>query len=937
MSVQFVGRTSELESLASLIRRARLDREPTAALLTGEPGSGKSSLLSELLRQGAPNRCFRVAGFEPMQGVPLAAVGDMLRHLAKSANEGAMLDQLVFGGPADEGRDALRIFEVAHRALAAEGPIVIVIDDLQWVDERSLALIHYLLRAAVSTRQAMTLVAASRPSPAAAAYRTSLAADLPTERRTFIDIGPLSISDGRLLAQSIDAELDEAGAADLWRRAGGSPFWVDALARGGAAVDRTGLITDRLRDLSPDAGALLAALTVAARPLPDEDVANLLDWEIDRVRQAARELAARGLATAASGGTQVAHDLIREAVSETLPAAVRRRLHQRIGTWIEERAGDDLSMLREALDHCAAAGLPLTSLAMRLLTSSRRRLLGGDDLRLLASISDALERSDPNRLHLDRSIGDLAAVLGEQELAEQRWAAVADRSPEPRERQRAEIEAAKAAYRLGRPVDVRAHIERARLAHDANAQVLVELDALQAEVELWLEHETATGSATAARALAGARAAATTAGGIGRLSEDGRRAYLTALVVAGDAALQEDRGDDVILLSATILELAEGLGDESKVAALIRTGFALRPLARIEESNAQYRKAWDLSRELVLPTLTVEAGHGLARGLRDLGCLVEARDVAIETGRLEARIRNVPRRWGRAASIIHTIDLSLGDPAAALQDLRDDAETEPDPHYRLSIHQTVARWQARFVGPRMAREVEARLARARADSGLARCPRCAAELSIVSAELLARIGLVDAARDALAASPVGATRTYLQRDLWRMGATIAIAAAEGDDDLAVSTLEQYTAALVAAGLREELLWARLDLGRILARTDRPRAIAAFTEAAELADQIGAVSQARLASQGLRGLGVRAWRRGRAATGDGLARLTGREHEIARLVGDGRSNREIAELLLLSPKTVERHLTNVLAKLGLRNRTEVAALIGSRVVRDSPDD
>jgi len=937
MSVPFVGRSNELDVLASLMRRARLDRAPAAALITGEPGSGKSSLLRELLRRAAPARSFQVAGFEPMQSVPLAAVGDLLRHLARSPGEGAILDRLVFRGPEDEDRDPLRIFEAAHRSLAAAGPILIVIDDLQWVDERSLALLHYLLRAAATTRQAVSVLAASRPSPAAAAFRTSLAADLPSVLHASMELGPLAIADGIQLAQSIDVGLDASAAADLWRRAGGSPFWMDALARGQAAADRTSLIGERLRDLSKDAGALLAALAVGARGFADEDVAVLLDWEIDQLRYAARELVARGLATAASGGTGVAHDLIREAVSEALSAAERRRLHQRIGAWIEERAGDDLPMLREALDHRAAAGLPLTSLAVRLLTSPRRRLLGADDLRLLASVSDALDRADPDRLHLDRSLGDLAAVLGEQELAEKRWAAVANSSTDPHERQHAEIEAATAAYRLGHRMDAHAHIERARRSLPPDARVTVELDALQAEVELWLDHDTAAGSVTAARALAGARELAVAAGGIGRLSEEDRRAYLAALVVAGDAALQEDRADEVILLSGTILELAQGLGDESHVAALIRTGFALRPLARVEESETHYRKAWDLSKDLVFPTLTVEAGHGLARGLRDIGRLAEARDVATETARLEARIRNAPRRWGSAASIIHTIDLSLGDPAAALRNLRHDAETEPDPHYRLAIRQTVARWQARFIGPKMAPEVDAGLALARADSVLARCPRCAAELSIVSAELLARIGHVEAAREALATWDFGTTRNYLQRDLWRMLATAAIATADGDDELAVSTLERYAEDLSRAGLREELLWARLDLGRVLARTDRPRAIAAFTEAAELAERIGAVSQARLAAQGLRGLGVRAWRRGRAATGDGLASLTGREREIADLVGDGSSNREIAEVLLLSPKTVERHLTNVLAKLGLRNRTEVAALIGSHVVRGSPDE
>jgi DNA-binding NarL/FixJ family response regulator len=94
---------------------------------------------------------------------------------------------------------------------------------------------------------------------------------------------------------------------------------------------------------------------------------------------------------------------------------------------------------------------------------------------------------------------------------------------------------------------------------------------------------------------------------------------------------------------------------------------------------------------------------------------------------------------------------------------------------------------------------------------------------------------------------------------------------------------------------------------------------------------------RLASQALRQLGVRAWRRGRAAIGDGLEALSEREREVARLIAGGSSNREIADRLLLSPKTVERHMTNILAKLDLRNRTELASRVLSSSVRESPDD
>jgi DNA-binding NarL/FixJ family response regulator len=75
----------------------------------------------------------------------------------------------------------------------------------------------------------------------------------------------------------------------------------------------------------------------------------------------------------------------------------------------------------------------------------------------------------------------------------------------------------------------------------------------------------------------------------------------------------------------------------------------------------------------------------------------------------------------------------------------------------------------------------------------------------------------------------------------------------------------------------------------------------------------------LAAQALRSLGVRTWRRGSAG-----APLTPREEEVARLVADGATNREIARALFLSPKTVERHVSNVLKKLGVRNRAGLAS-------------
>jgi DNA-binding NarL/FixJ family response regulator len=81
--------------------------------------------------------------------------------------------------------------------------------------------------------------------------------------------------------------------------------------------------------------------------------------------------------------------------------------------------------------------------------------------------------------------------------------------------------------------------------------------------------------------------------------------------------------------------------------------------------------------------------------------------------------------------------------------------------------------------------------------------------------------------------------------------------------------------------------------------------------------------------------VRTWRRGAqgaARSDDPLDLLTIREREIARLVAAGASNPEIAAAVFLSRKTVERHVSNILAKVGVRNRAELAAVVAEEPAR-----
>ncbi len=940
MSAPFVGRQPELDALLALARGGQRRRAPAVALVTGEPGSGKTRLLGESLERSPAVRSIRITGFEPSQLIPLAAAGELLRQLAKVPGAGANLEALVFGGPEAPARESLRIFEAAHRALTAFGPLLLAIDDLQWVDEQSIALVHYLLRAAEAAHGSLTIIAVARPSPGAAAFRSSVETEIPTQRRAVVDLGPLAREEGLSLALSTNPGLSEAIAIELWRQAQGSPFWVMELARAGGMDHRSRLIGERLSALSSDAGAALAALAVAARPFAIEDVGQVLGWKIERVQHASRELVARGLAIEAAGRIRLAHDLIREAASSVLPAADRRRLDQLLAVVIEAGAGDDLHLLYEALEHRAAAGLPTAALASRLLASPQRRLLGTENLRLLTASSDASEPGSPLQVSLDRALAELAAELGEQELAIQRWSRVASHSPDASMRQHAEIESARAAYTRRQADAARAHLERARSMASLSADAAVRIGVLQAEIELWLEHETAAGSRTAERTLGVAHDMLTAAGGLDRISDDARRAYVGALAVATDAAMQEDRLADVIRLADTSMSVALGLDEKSYLVALLRIGFSLQPTRRIREREARFREAWQIAQRLAMPGAIVEAGQGLARALQDLGRVGEAHQVAAQAMQLDSRLKDAPRRWGNSLAILHSLELSLGDPAAAVRALRSDAAAEPDPHFRMGIHLSLAEWQARFVGVPRASEVVAELTAAQSDAALARCPRCSGELSIVSAELLARIGRVEEARRALASWEQAVGDGTALRELWLMRSKAAILMAQGDERAAAALLAHVADEQEREGLLGGLVWVRIDLGRTLSRIDRAGSIEAFTAAAILAGRMGAITEGRLANQALRRLGVRAWRRGPATGESGLDSLSDREHQVARLVAGGSSNREIAETLLVSPKTVERHITNMLAKLGLRNRTELAALMGSAAVaavRDSPDE
>jgi tetratricopeptide (TPR) repeat protein len=427
-----------------------------------------------------------------------------------------------------------------------------------------------------------------------------------------------------------------------------------------------------------------------------------------------------------------------------------------------------------------AAGMATTDLAMRIVRSPQRRLLGNDGLSVLVSIADGLEASSAEQLLLDTALGELGSVLGAQKLAMERWNRVSEFGADVRQRQRAGLEAARAAYLAGQRAEAHAYLDRAQELGVAAPEIDVRFNTLEADIDLWLDHETAAGTKQP----------------IGRSPRPRRWPRLPAALPSCPQHSAQPiwppsirrrcrdaggPGDDVIRLGETSLLLIRKLDEESRVGALLRIGFALLPFGRLREAEASLREAWKSAMRLVMPTAMVEAGNGLARALPMLGRFAEARAIALETLELESRLGNAPRRWGNPSPWLHVIELSVGDVTAAVRALRHDAEVEVDPHFRLRIHQNIAVWRARSGGARLARDVQAELAAARADSELAGCPRCTSELAVTTAELLARVGRAEDARLEIEVWRDCSTGAgYPMREVRRARAEAAIAEADAD-------------------------------------------------------------------------------------------------------------------------------------------------------------
>jgi ATP/maltotriose-dependent transcriptional regulator MalT len=952
----FVGRADELDALEQVLDE--LNRGPSGAIeLVGEPGIGKTRLLSELAARAEARGHLVLLGSasELERELPFSIFVHALDEYVESLNSNLLstldddvqaelahvlpsLSALAVGravAPQHERYRSHRAMRALLEQLAQTRPLVLVLDDFHWADPASVELLSALLRRLPA---AVLIAMALRPRQtperlAAALARADRAAAL-----TRVELGALTPDEAReLLGEQVDA----ASAAVLYRESGGNPFYLEQLVRsperaGRATTARelslTGLevpaavaasLSEELALLSDNARRVLAGASVAGDPFEPELAAAAAATSEAAAMHAVDELLQLDLV----GTTEVPrrfrfrHPLVRRAVYETTAAAWRLGAHERCADALAARGATAVArahhverFAREGDVAAVAVLRDAGEAAVRLAPESAARWFG-EALRLLPQ---TVPPQDRVALLLARA-GALAAAGHFTDSHEALLEAITI-VPDQSSALRATVATACAGVerQLGRYEQAHARLVGALRGLPEPASV----ESVELLIELTLNefyrsryeamHDWAGRAVGHARMLGDAPLLATAlvmpalAGAMTGSTETARSHHAEAASLVDQ--LPDDelslRPDAAAWLAAAELYLdlyAEADAHASRAFGLARATGRGDPLFRLYP---------------ILPRIWYVRAK--------LAEAAELLDGAIEGGRL---LGSPPALAGNLFNR-SVVALAVGDLDVALATAEEGVELtrELDDGF-------VPAWAAvRLAGVLLDtgqpdRAVELLLGRAGGE-----------ELTLIPGgwrayclELLTRCWLAvgggeEAERAARHAETAAAAARLPLAAAWADRAAAAVALHTGDHARAA---ERALASAVAAeqiGAPIEAGLSRMLAGRALAGAgERERAVTELQLAAAQLAACGALRYRDEAERELRRLGHRAYRRTRRGKPDGIGieSLTGRELQVARLVVDRRTNPEIAAELFLSQKTVETHLRNIFRKIGVASRVELA--------------
>ncbi|RKT20904.1 putative ATPase [Paraburkholderia sp. RAU2J] len=366
-----VGRNVERARLDGLLTTASVANQLT--LLTGEPGIGKTRLL-EYFSQCASNAAYRVLRGRCYEAETIRPYGiwiDALRDVETDASQlvGERLAPLFRPTvqssseiPRDEGSRE-RLFEAVVALIdrmSGEQRLAFVLDDLQWLDESSAALLHFVLRR-LDRELPVVFVAAARPAETdenrfARTLLQSLARDCKVTRVT---MAPLSADE---VAALIDASGSDIRLDQAMKDSGGNPLYVLELTRtqqantGASTLSVEALIADRLSPLDARTRDLLSVAASIGHGFAPEQLAQLLDRALPEVLLSVSDLQRRGILAATQTEFDFAHDLVRQTVYRMLSQPHRRAIHHQIARQLLAESTHDPRLHGEVVHHATLAG-----------------------------------------------------------------------------------------------------------------------------------------------------------------------------------------------------------------------------------------------------------------------------------------------------------------------------------------------------------------------------------------------------------------------------------------------------------------------------------------------------------------------------------------------------------------------------------------------------
>ncbi|WP_433710564.1 helix-turn-helix transcriptional regulator [Nocardia sp. CA-084685] len=348
----FVGRDAEVERVVSIGRRAA-EGQGTVMLVEGEPGIGKTALLDAavagLAADGLSVR--RGAAKELQRQVPFAAVCSWLDSDRGSDPVRALLRS---GDRAGDGA-ATHEFAITEAILdqidtwCASGPVALIIDDVHWADRQSLAVLNRLC--GVVGDVPLLLVLATRPLPRNTGL-VALTAELLERRAPTIRLGALPEPAAAELVRHMVGAAPGPGLMRQVVGAGGNPLYITELVASllrdeaitvvadtadpteladGPSASLAGAIAQRLEFLSRSARQVLPMAAALGPTVYVAELAAVLDSPILEIWKVVTEATDGGLLTRADSELVFRHDLIRQVLADQLPDSLRAGLLRRAG------------------------------------------------------------------------------------------------------------------------------------------------------------------------------------------------------------------------------------------------------------------------------------------------------------------------------------------------------------------------------------------------------------------------------------------------------------------------------------------------------------------------------------------------------------------------------------------------------------------------------